>query len=121
MVVLVLVINVRLAGYVSAVLIQWMLQGKEGLHSLQAMLESAQGPGSAGPGSDTSKLGNAYRAAWITTVVVAAVIAFFTIVALLWRIGQRLKAEGRIGKGEHATVVGVVFLMGHNGSFIKLS
>ncbi len=52
-----------------------------------------------GPNGDYGKLNHAYYAAWVTTIVVAVFITVFTIIVHLWRIEQRLRADGRVGTG----------------------
>lgn len=52
-----------------------------------------------GPNGDYGKLNHAYYAAWVATVVLAVFIAVFTIIVQLWRIEQRLRADGRVGTG----------------------
>lgn len=53
-----------------------------------------------GPNGDYGKLNHAYYAAWVATIVVAVFITVFTIIVHLWRIEQRLRADGRVGTGE---------------------
>ncbi|KAK9906545.1 hypothetical protein WJX75_003911 [Coccomyxa subellipsoidea] len=52
-----------------------------------------------GPNGDFGKLNRAYYGAWVATVVIAVLAAIFVIVIQLWRIEQRLRAEGRVGTG----------------------
>lgn len=69
-------------------------QGKAAGQSTHRLLLAA-----LGPDADTGKLDHAYNAAFVVTVVFAVLAAVCTIVIQIWRMEQRLRAEGRVGTG----------------------